>query len=608
MAIKKTLADAKASQIKDSFKASVRMLKLVWKIDRLLFMGSLIGIIIPGIIPFINIYIYKLVIDQVVEVVGGAAFVPAEFYPLIIARVITYFIQGESFRLQSLVERLLWTKVPVYLNQIFFKKLTSLDVHYFENDKFRDLLEKARESYGHRPQQLVDNLLYALQSSVQTLIALVTLAKLNWIFIFVIILVAIPDFINQTLRSKLAWGIWDSQSPFQKRYRYLTHLLEGPREFKEVKLFKLGTTLLREVKEIQQKFYIENKALVIKDYKFGFIFNGLSTVVFIGIEIFVIFEALAKRVTIGDINFYTGVVTNFQNGLGGLLRNLNQVFESSLYVKNIFDILDVEPIIKPSPNPIKLNISKAPTIEFKNVDFAYPGSNKKVLDNFTLKIKPGEKVAFVGENGAGKSTIIKLLARLYDVDSGEILINNINIKDLDLPTWYQSLGVLLQDFNRYEHTVKENIYFGNVEEPLELDKIIKAATSAGAHTLIKSFDNEYEQILGKMFENGIELSGGQWQKVALARAFFRNAPVLVLDEPTSAIDARAESEIFDKVEKLSKDKTVIIISHRFSTVRNADKIYVIDNGKIVESGSHEDLMKLNTQYATLFKLQAKGYQ
>jgi ATP-binding cassette subfamily B protein len=214
----------------------------------------------------------------------------------------------------------------------------------------------------------------------------------------------------------------------------------------------------------------------------------------------------------------------------------------------------------------------------------------------------------VGQNGAGKSTIIKLLLRFYDVTEGEILINGTNIKDLDLGEWYKAIGVLFQDFNRYEDTVKENIGLGRVYEAIDLKDITAAASSAGAHPMIAKFEKGYEQMLGRVFDEGIELSGGQWQKIALARAFLRNAPVLVLDEPTASIDAKSEAEIFSKVEKLEKDKTVIIISHRFSTVRNADKIYVINGGKIIESGSHEELLNFDGEYAAMFKLQAKGYR
>ncbi|EKD90615.1 MAG: hypothetical protein ACD_30C00112G0056 [uncultured bacterium] len=598
----------KLDQIKDTFKTSLRLLKIVWGIDKGLFIASVIAIIIPGIIPFVNIYIYKLVIDQVVAIIGGIPFEPSFFYLLIGIRVLTYFFQSAAFQTQELVERLLWTKVPIFLNQMAFEKISSLDIHYYENDKFRNLLEKFRESYSYQPQRLISNLFYCLQSSLQLSIAFVALASLNWFFVFLILIISIPEFLLQNQQSKLAYGIWNKQSPLQKRFHYLTRMLEGHREHKEIKLFDLASRFLGELKKIQLNFYKENTGLAVRNYKLNLFFNIFSTAVFIGIEIYVIFEALAKRLTVGDINFYTGVVSNFQNGLGGLLRNLNTVFDSSMYVKTIFEIMDSEPIIKEIKNPKPLNLKKAPLIEFKNVSFSYPDTNKKILDNFSLSINPGEKIAFVGENGAGKSTLIKLLIRFYDVDSGEILIQGINVKNLKIKDIYKHIGVLFQDYNKYEDTVTENIYLGNVTRNVKLQNIINASISAGSHEMVEKLDKGYSQMLGRMFEGGIELSGGQWQKIALARAFFRNAPILVLDEPTASIDAKAESEIFERVEKLSKDKTVIIISHRFSTVRNADKIYVIDQGKIVESGTHQQLMELDGQYAILFKLQARGYQ
>jgi ATP-binding cassette subfamily B protein len=290
------------------------------------------------------------------------------------------------------------------------------------------------------------------------------------------------------------------------------------------------------------------------------------------------------------------MVSNFQTGLGGFFSNINAIFEQSLYVNSVFELMELEPKVKMPEHPIPLKIKAAPKIEFKNVSFKYPDTKNYILKNFSLSIESGEKVAFVGENGAGKSTMIKLLARFYDVDEGEILINGINIKDVDLSEWY-----------KYEASAKENINFGNIDLD-DTQKIIDASVSAGSHQMIQKFENQYEQMLGRLFDQGIEPSGGQWQKIALARAFFRNAPVLVLDEPTASIDAKAESEIFNRVERLSKDKTVIIISHRFSTVRNADKIYVIDGGKIIESGEHHQLMKLDGHYAELFNLQAKGYR
>ncbi len=590
-------------------KTTWRLVRFIWNVDAKLLIGLLIGIIIPGIIPFINIYIYKLIIDVIVQMSSGA--IPADFtrlYPLIGLRVVTFFALDAAFRLQMLMERLMWTKVPIEMNHVISKKISSLDVHHFEDDKFQDLLEKVKDSYNFRPQRLIGNLMFGIQSLVSLSIAFVALFHLNPIFIPFILLASVPEFITRTLYSKLAYGIWDAETPVRKKYYYLSRILQSQREVKEIRLFTLANKFLTEVKRLQTDFYKENKKLTIRVFRSGLGTDALSTLIFVSIEFYVVFLALSRKVTIGDISFYTGVVQNFQNSLNGLMRNVNEVFDSSLYVESLFQVLDVEPVIKNKPDAQIAQFEQPPVIEFKNVDFKYPGSDNKILDNFSLTINPGDKVAFVGENGAGKSTIVKLLVRFYDVDAGEILINGTNIKEFELDSWYKHVGVLFQDFNRYDYTAKDNIHFGNIDRPEEIDDIIYASRQAGADDMIQKYAKGYDQMLGKLFSEGMELSGGQWQKIALARAFFRNAPILVLDEPTSAIDAKGEAEIFERVEKLSKDKTVIIISHRFSTVRNADKIFVLDKGQIKESGSHHELMKKDGQYAKLFKLQAKGYQ
>ncbi len=602
------ISHRKLSEIKGTISTSKRLLGLIWEVDKPLFLITGVASVIPAVIPFINVYIYKLVIDLVVVSVNSGSFDATKLYPLFGLRIITYFVQSAAFSTQQFVQTVFWGKAPIFLDHLVYEKTASLDLQYFENPKFQDSLEKVRQSMGFRVQNLINNLFFLLQSVVQVLIALVAITKLNAFLAILVALVSIPEFVNQAKQSKIMYTIWDTNASQRKRHGYLSAMLQHPRNAKEIRIFRLAENFLREIKDIQQRFFKDNLKVSKDSYIFNLLFNGLSAAVFIGVEVFVIFEAIHRRVTVGDIGFYTGVVNNFQNGLGGLFRNINGVFEQSLYVKSMFDLLDTEPIIKEIENPVKLDLKKAPKIEFKNVDFAYPDTDKKILSNFSLIINPGEKIAFVGENGAGKSTIIKLLARFYDVNKGQILINGTDIKNLEIDGWYKNLGILFQDFILYEDIASENIRFGKVYENLDLEKIIDAAKASGAHQVIQGLDKGYDQMLGRMFEGGIELSVGQWQKVALARGFLRDAPVLVLDEPTASIDAKAESEIFSKVEKLSKDKTVIIISHRFSTVRNADKIYVIDEGKIVENGSHEELMKLNGQYATLFNLQAKGYQ
>ncbi len=595
-------------RIKETVSVCTKTLQLVWDSEKLLFLGNLAAVLIPAVFPFITAYIFKLMIDLVFAAISKGTVDYQRIYLLTGALLLTNYLQRMSFTIQDYFTKILFTKFPITVYQLVLDRVSSLDLRYFEDSSFHDSLQKVRENYNWRPVQLVYNLFFLLQSLTQVLIALFMVLRLNIFLAVLIMAVSVPDLINQILFSRFSWNVWSQNTPYRKRFLYLASLLQNRDGIKELKIFQTRPRFLREILETQLKFFRENKQIAIRQFRVNTAFNILDTFVIAGIAIYVILEAVRKRLTIGDITFYQSVLSNFNSGIGGLFRNLEAVFDHSLYVKSVFDVLDIESGIKQQPGAIRVDFNKTPRIEFKNVTFAYPGTKQRVLKNFSLTINPGEKVAFVGENGAGKTTIVKLLARFYDVDSGEILIDGINIKELNLESWYRALGVLFQDFIKYEYPVKDNIFFGRVWEKENLEKIIEASKAAGSDQMVRRFEHEYDQMLGRTFEGGLELSGGQWQKIALARAFFRNAPVLILDEPTASIDAKAESEIFNRVEKLSRNKTVLIISHRFSTVRNADKIYVIENGSIIESGSHRSLMELNGQYATLFKLQAKGYR
>lgn len=313
--------------------------------------------------------------------------------------------------------------------------------------------------------------------------------------------------------------------------------------------------------------------------------------------------------SIGQFTLVFSQSLNLTLGAEEILNQYSSISARNKYLDKFFEFLDTKKAINSPSTPKDIpDIPNPPIIEFKNISFKYPGTERDILKDFNLTIQSGEKIALVGENGAGKSTLIKLLLRFYDVTGGEIFINGVNIKDVSVEDWHKKIGALFQDFIKYQFTFKENIYFGDLSRKQDEELLQEAIVKSGADKYLDTLPEKYNQVVGKMFEDGIDLSGGQWQKLALARAFFRNAPLLILDEPTSAIDAKAEYEIFQKVQSLQKDKTVIIISHRFSTVRNADRILVLDEGKIIEEGDHEKLMKKKGLYAELFNIQAQGYK
>ncbi len=598
----------KISKVLDVAKTSKRLLIFLWQIDKPLFLSSFTVAVIPAFIPFANAYIYKLLIDMIVGSLNRSHFNFQLLYFLMGLRLITFIVQEIFFSLQSYIDLLIWTKLPVALYRVVLLKLSQLDLQYFEDSNFKDTLQRVKESYTWRPLNMVSAIFYTFQSLTGLLLAVIIISTLNIYLGFFIVLIAVPVFLNQTKYAKTIWGLWEENSPYRKKFWYISDLIQNGQSAKEMKIFQTAKNFITELDRIQKKFVSENTRVGRKRFLTTLIFDIGGIVIYFAIELFIILSTIAGRITVGSLTYFTFVVGNFQQAVNGLFRNMSQTYNQTLYVEDIFKVLDAKPVIVSPKSAVRVNIHKAPSIEFKNVTFVYPGSKKPVLENFSLKMSPGEKIAFVGENGAGKTTLVKLLSRFYDVTSGEILINGTNINKLDLTSWYKTLGVIFQDFIKYEYTLRENIYFGKTFEKEDFKEIVKAAGKSGADKVAKSLEKGYEQVLGKTFEGGTDISVGEWQKVALARAFFRNAPVLILDEPTASIDAKSENEIFEKVEALGKDKTVIIISHRFSTVRNADRIYVIGKGKIVEEGTHDRLMKKKGIYEKLFSIQAKRYR
>lgn len=402
------------------------------------------------------------------------------------------------------------------------------------------------------------------------------------------------------------------QSPERRIMQYFNMLMTTDTYNKEVKLFNLGHFFIERFKQIANKLYGEDKSIIVRRYSMNFVWTGLTVAANSTIYLYVALQTIMKGLPLGNLILYTQSAVQAGQSFQGLLNGISGTYENNLYVGTLFEFLEYEPKIvsPPEPKPVEPEV-KGLDVEFRDVSFTYPGKDpitQAALKHVSFTIKAGEAIALVGRNGAGKTTLVKLLTRLYDPDGGEILIGGRNIKEYDLKDLREQVGVIFQDYVNYYMSARENIGVGRINEIENEDLVVSAARKSGANAVIERLADGYDTMLGRWFKDGTQLSGGEWQKVALARAFMRDARILVLDEPTSSLDAQAEYEVFEHFRTLTEGKSAIFISHRFSTVRLADRIFVIEHGGILESGSHQELMALDGRYAELFNLQAEAYR
>ncbi|PIZ62371.1 hypothetical protein COY16_04520 [Candidatus Roizmanbacteria bacterium CG_4_10_14_0_2_um_filter_39_13] len=496
-----------------------------------------------------------------------------------------------------------------YIELQLDQKLNKLDPAVFESTKFQTLLAQMNGVKGSMSSYL-DRMIYLVSFAVQFFTATIVVATRFPIFIPIIVLSTIPLYLSLDKYRDDTWPFMSKERGILERlFQYIRYTFSNPSTSKEVAIFKNGQILLDKFSHSHDLYFKRFSKAYSKTLPI-IILSG-----FVQVAAFAITQALnlaavfAGKLTIGQFTLYFQQTLNLAKSAEGVLDHYSSMNMRSRYIDQYFELLEYPNLIVLPDKPITIDEQPTPPIlEFKNVSFKYPESKRFILKNFNLTIGSGEKVALVGENGAGKSTLIKLILRFYDVTEGEILINGVNIRTVDLKTWHKQIGALFQDFIKYQFTFKENVIYGDITKRNDVTALKEAIEKAGADSYLTDLPKGIDQIVGKTFEEGVDLSGGQWQKLALARAFFRDAPILILDEPTSAIDAKAEYEIFQKVQQLQKDKTVVIISHRFSTVRNADRILVLNEGRIIEEGNHDSLIKKDGMYAELFNLQAQGYK
>ncbi len=585
-----------------------RAVALVWSTNRRLTLAIAGFTLIAGLLPAWIAYVGKLIVDSVVLATqtGLVTHQWQAFHNLLLEAVAVILLAASKQGLalcQALLRALLGQKV----NVLILEKALTLDLKHFEDAEFYDKMTRARREASSRPLALVGRTFSLVQDSLALLTYAGLLLKFSGWAVVVLIGAALPAFLAETRFAGQAFRVSQRRAPEWREQSYLETLVAREDFAKEVKLYQLGPMLLDRHRGIFQQFYREDRNLTVRRSLWSYGLGTVSTGAFYGAYLWIVLSAIARTISLGDLTMYLVVFRQGQTTVASILSAISGLYEDSLYLSNLYEFLEED--IPPPVGHALQGPQPGDGLRFEGVCFTYPGSDTPSLWQVSLHLRPGEKLAIVGENGSGKTTLIKLLTRLYDPDAGRILLDGLDLQEWQVDTLRQRIGVIFQNFVRYQFTVGENIGAGDVTHLADQDRWQRAARRGSALALIESLPDRYQTRLGRWFKDGRELSGGQWQKIALSRAFMRDrADLLVLDEPTSAMDPEAEMQVFDHVRSLTPNQMAILISHRFSTVRMADQIVVLAEGKIQERGSHAELLAANGRYAHLFALQAAGYQ
>ena len=565
-----------------------------------------------ALLPPAQAWLGKLIVDQVVALININSDPMAglqTMLPLLGIEFGLIALGAIGSQGRSLAEHVLNSKLNLHINSQIIRKALDLDLVYFEQAEFYDKLQNARREADWRALRIVTGSFGLIQSTITLISFAVLLIRFSPWLTLILFGATLPSFLAQERFARLSFRMLSWRAPERRKMSYYEHLLTVDSYVKEIKLFGVGDNLLNRYGTMFNKFFKEDTDLAVKRSAASIGLGLLSSLSYYGAYSWIVLRTVAQSITLGDMTLYLSVFRQSQGTFAALFGGVAELYENSLFMSNLFAFLDLKPQMAPSADahPVPTHLKQG--IEFRNVSFQYPGRKEYALRNVNLKIRPGEKIALVGTNGAGKTTLIKLLTRLYDPTEGQIMLDGIDLRDYDLPQWRNKIGVIFQDFVRYHLTANENIGLGQVEALEDHTRIIQAAEKGGADAIVRELPEGYETMLGKWFKDGHDLSGGEWQKVALSRAFMRDAELLVLDEPTASLDAQQEYQIFQRFRELTADKMAILISHRFSTVRMADRIAVISDGTIAELGSHEELMAIEGgTYQHLFNIQAMGYR
>lgn len=582
------------------------LLGMVWSAGPGVVVGSAAVRIAAGVLPVATIFVPNLIIQDLVDLTHKKP-LPSNFWWLVVIEFALAAIGAVFSRVMDYTDTVLADRYTKYISVRVMEHASQLDLERYEDPDFYDKLERARV-------QATDRLatIRMMGQLLQQVVATVTLAGsilfyAPWL-LAILVASVIPTFAGETHFAFQHYALNFKQTPARRQMDYLRLIGASKESAKELKLFGLGGFLTGRFKQLSNRILDEDLDLAKRRFWSTAALSLLGTLGYFATYAIVIYRTVLGRYNIGTLYFLTSAIAGASSNIQTVFSTFSGLADQALFMSDLIEFFKVKPTVKtrsgsrPAPRPIRSGF------EFRNVSFTYPGTTRRVLSELNFAIAPGERIALIGENGQGKTTIVKLLTRLYDPTEGAILLDGVDLREYDLEDVSREIGVIFQDFMRYEMTASENIAMGKIELGEAADKIENAAQKSGADEVIRRLPAGYGQMLGRRFESGVDLSGGQWQKIALARAYLRDAQVLILDEPTAALDARAEHEVFERFAELTEGKMALLISHRFSTVRMADRILVLEDGRIAEMGSHHDLMAQAGRYSQMFELQASSYR